>query len=103
MVAVVPMPSRLRPVPAEHSLQFGRYRAVRFIGSGSCGEVWEVERDGFSVRYALKYVRDSDAQYLAYLRNEAAILSKISGNGHVHYVDCGRIDDGEYVVFEYID
>ncbi len=94
--------------------RLGPWEAVRFVGAGGMGEVYEAERaDGtFARRVALKVVRDagdgapapSAAALLRRFHRERRLLAALDHPGIARLLDAGLTDDGvPYYVMELVD
>lgn len=87
----------------------GRYRALRLLGIGGMGEVWEVEHIHIGRRFALKTLVRRDGTQLAgdavkRLIREAQVLGTIDDHHVVSVTDFGQLGDRTpYCVMELLD
>ena len=86
--------------------QFGKYRAIRVVGSGGMGVVYLAEDPIRAVRVAVKLVRPelaSDPSYQERFRREIAVAFRVTGQ-HTARVLAADLDaDEPYFVTEYVD
>jgi serine/threonine protein kinase len=98
-----PQPAALQP----GAVLGGTYRIVRFIGSGSTGQVYEATHTRLNGRYAIKVLhphRADVARAIARFEREAQIASGLHHANIVAIFDFDRADDGApYLVMEYVD
>ncbi len=87
------------------SLIEGRYRVVRFVGSGGMAWVYEVVRQTDERRLALKLLHGrSNGAALARFAREAKLASEVAHPGIVAVVDVDLTEDGVlFLVMEYVD
>jgi predicted Ser/Thr protein kinase len=83
----------------------GRYRVVRFVGSGGMAWVYEVTRETDGRRLALKLLHGrSSGAALSRFAREARLASEVSHPGIVGVVDVDLTEDGVlFLVMEYVD
>jgi len=83
----------------------GRYRVVRFVGSGGMAWVYEVTRETDGRRLALKLLHGrSSGEALSRFAREAKLTSEVSHPGIVGVVDVDLTEEGVlFLVMEYVD
>jgi serine/threonine protein kinase len=85
----------------------GSYRIVRFIGSGSTGQVYEATHTRLNARCAIKVLHPhwaTDAKAIARFEREAQIASGLQHPNIVTIFDFDHTADGApYLVMEYVD
>jgi serine/threonine-protein kinase len=83
----------------------GRYRVVRFVGSGGMAWVYEVTRATDGRRLALKLLHGrSSGEALSRFAREAKLASEVSHPAIVGVVDVDMTQEGVlYIVMEYVD
>ena len=85
----------------------GTYQIVRFIGSGSTGQVYEATHTRLNGRYAIKVLhphRASDPKAIVRFEREAQIASGLQHANIAAILDFDRTDDGApYLVMEHIE
>ncbi len=83
----------------------GRYRVVRFVGSGGMAWVYEVTRETDGRRLALKLLHGrSSGAALSRFAREARLASEVSHPAIVGVVDVDLTEDGVlFLVMEYVD
>ncbi|MEU2286184.1 serine/threonine-protein kinase [Streptomyces sp. NPDC013178] len=83
----------------------GRYRAVRPIGRGGMGEVWEARDERLDRRVAVKLIRADLAHesVAARFRREAKVLARIQHPNIVAVHDIGIRDTQPYIVMELLE
>ncbi|HEY3815721.1 MAG TPA: serine/threonine-protein kinase [Polyangiaceae bacterium] len=83
----------------------GRYRVVRFVGSGGMAWVYEVTRETDGRRLALKLLHGrSSGAALSRFAREAKLASEVSHPGIVGVVDVDLTGEGVlFLVMEYVD
>ncbi|MCC6537655.1 MAG: serine/threonine protein kinase [Bryobacterales bacterium] len=89
---------------SEQQEQFGNYRAVRKVGQGATGVVFEAERLGgdFTHRVAIKVVPGAAAATLP--ESETRILARLEHPNIARLLDAGSTRAGlRYLVMEYVD
>jgi eukaryotic-like serine/threonine-protein kinase len=87
---------------------FGKYRAVKKIGSGGMGSVYLAERiDGsFDHKVAVKVIRkcQNESGTASYFKKEQQILASLTHEGIARLYDGGITTDGvSYLIMELID
>ena len=87
------------------ALVAGRYRVVRFVGSGGMAWVYEVRRETDGRRLALKLLHGrSNGEVLSRFAREAKLTSEVSHPGVVSIVDVDLTEEGVlFLVMEYVD
>jgi eukaryotic-like serine/threonine-protein kinase len=99
--------SRRRAALQPDEILGGAYRIVRFIGSGSTGQVYEATHTRLNGRYAIKVLhphRAGDPKAVARFEREALIASGLHHANIVAIVDFDSTDEGApYMVMEYVD
>lgn len=83
-----------------------RYRAIRRLGTGGGGEVWEVEDHYSEQHYALKVLAEDATEHeMAALVRETVALSGLEGIGLPRVMRFGRLpqSDRPYLVRELVD
>jgi serine/threonine-protein kinase len=83
----------------------GAYRIVRFIGSGSMGQVYEAVHTRFGGRFAIKILHPhrTDTRAIARFRREAQIASTMQHANIVGIVSFDNTDTGvPYLVMEHV-
>jgi tRNA A-37 threonylcarbamoyl transferase component Bud32 len=100
----------LGPPAAEDptSLRFGTFRALRRVGSGGMGEVFEAVRDdaGFAQHVALKRVRHAvmSPELLRRFLRERQLLARLNHPGIARLIDGGVSEDGRpWLAMEYVE
>ena len=83
----------------------GRYRVVRFVGSGGMAWVYEVTRETDGERLALKLLHGrSSGAALSRFAREAKLASEVAHPAIVGVVDVDMTEDGVlFIVMEYVD
>jgi serine/threonine-protein kinase len=75
----------------------GRYRLLRFLGSGGMGEVYEAEHVTVGKRVAIKCLWPSywqDAEHVERFEREARVASIVRSPHVVDVLDAGTLEDG---------
>jgi hypothetical protein len=87
------------------ALVAGRYRVVRFVGSGGMAWVYEVTRETDGRRLALKLLHGrSSGRALSRFAREAKLTAEVSHPGIVSVVDVDLTEEGVLLmVMEYVD
>src|SRR6266704_4041965 len=88
--------SRLQAAVQSLDLTGTKYRALKFLGRGGMGTVWQVEDTVLNRKVALKVLTsDSGSEYLASrLMREAVVLARLEHPGIVPVHDAGTLADG---------
>ncbi len=84
-----------------------RYRLVRVIGEGGMATVFEAEDERLNRRVAIKVIRASrldDVAFKLRLEQEAKMIARIDHPGVIKIYDTGEFEDGStYLVMEFLD
>jgi serine/threonine protein kinase len=78
------------------------YRAVRVLGQGGMGEVWEVVHAQTQVRYALKRILQADAVDELRFEREAQALASLNSPHVVRVHSAGIHEGAPYLVQEFL-
>lgn len=78
------------------------YRAIRRIGRGQMGVVYEAEHHELGHRVAVKLLARASADLAARIRVEAQVLARIRHPNLLAVVDFGVVDDRPYLVAEIV-
>ncbi|MDG3003617.1 bifunctional serine/threonine-protein kinase/formylglycine-generating enzyme family protein [Paludisphaera mucosa] len=100
-------PPPARPDAAANGVTFGRYRSIRILGSGGCGEVHLASDSELDRLVAVKIPRrgrvSSTEDYERFMA-EARTLAKLDHPNIVPVHDVGRMEDGRcYIVSRYVE
>jgi eukaryotic-like serine/threonine-protein kinase len=85
----------------------GKYRALRIIGSGGMGTVWEGVHVALGTRVAIKFIKprfSDQAEARARFEIEARAAAKLKTKHAVHVFDYGVSPEGlPYIVMEFLE
>jgi serine/threonine protein kinase len=85
----------------------GKYRALRIIGSGGMGTVWEGTHVALGTRVAIKFIKprfSDQAEARARFEIEARAAAKLNSKHAVHVFDYGVSPEGlPYIVMEFLE
>lgn len=103
-----PEPALVSGQPAELHIgrMFGNFQAVRKIGEGGMGIVYEARHCQIGRRAAIKIMHKGlaqNAEYAARFLNEARAVNIIQHRGLVEISEYGKLEDGTlFIVMEYL-
>ena len=86
--------------------RIGNYRIRRKLGQGGMGAVYEAVQEEIGRRAAIKVLHPQyakDQQSIQRFFNEARAVNIIHHPGLVGVFESGRLEEGAYIVMEYLD